>query len=173
MLFHKWSINRLIFLIYLFTIIYFVTALITNDPIKLWGSIIAGALAYSYLLITLWNRRRLRPIKGACQVEMLHEAIVCQFEDKKEQKMLIKDIKLVTVHKVWADKKAGQLEMWMRCHSYPWRKSLSIPWRAENFQDVFDFFQRKNGFNSTNYEEFVSAKEVTHKVVWEEDEENL
>ena len=167
MIFYKLTINRIILLIYLIAIVYFITAIMTNDPIKLWLSVIIGTFTYSYLIVALWRRNKLTPIKGACSVTFDDEKIECTFENGKRQAIKWSDINRITIRRI--DSKDPQVakEVWLRLHSYPWRKVFTVPWRADNFQPLFDRLSNWDNFDIGKLDKAKHASKAINITVWE------
>lgn len=166
MLFHKLTINRFIFLIYLITIVYFITALLTNDSVKLWGSAIIGTSIYSYLLIMLWKRQRLRPLNGQSQVHSTNLLLECKYESGKFYQMQWADIRRISIN-ILVENDGSHPKVWLRFHSYPWRRVLNIPTNATGFQEIFDKVSQWDNFNTTKYYNVQLAKESQSITLWQ------
>lgn len=170
MIFHKLTINRVILLIYIFAIIYFVTALITNDNVKLWISIVVGTSAYCYLIFAYWQKNRLVAYRGSCTVEMQKESVECRYENGKKFKMSWNDVRRVTATRMVDKNNQNHSETWLRLHSYPWRKVFSVPWRATNFDELYDKVSQWDNFDDGQIHEVHDAKQKTHLVLWEKED---
>mgnify|MGYP007014084654 FL=1 len=138
MIFNKLTFNRVILLVYIFAFVYLATAIITFDTNKLLISILLGTVTYCYLLIALWQRNRLIPIKGSCKVIMHKDFVEWTHENSKKQEMEWEDIRKITIKSINSKDPSFASETWLRLHSYPWRKVMSIPSRATNFEELYN-----------------------------------
>lgn len=170
MIFYKLTINRIVLLIYIIAIIYFVTAIITNDPIKLWLSVIIGTGTYSYLIIALWRRNKLTPIKGQCDLQMSNDKIACIFENGKQQSMFWKDINRITVRRLASKDPQIANEIWLRFHSYPWRKVLNVPIRANGFEPLLEHLSNWENFNTRKLEKAQTTLKPLNITIWERED---
>ena len=170
MIFHKLTINRLVLLIYIFAFVYLITAWLTGDSLKLWMSVFVGAMAYSYLLIALWQRNRLVPLKGEYRIELLNEAVKCHFGNGKSQQMLWSDIRRVSVRKLAKKNEMSEPEVWLRLHSYPWRKVLSIPSRAIEFETLYQRLSNLDKFDGSKFNQAMYSEKSATFTLWEKDE---
>jgi len=170
MIFHKLTINRVILLIYIFAILYFVTALITNDSLKLWASVVVGTTAYCYLIIAYWRKNRLVTYAGDCKVVLENDIVFCNYENGKQFKMAWKDIRRITAIRTINKETNENTETWLRLHSYPWRKVFSVPWRAQNFQTLYDKLSQWERFDDSQIDEIHQAQERKQITLWEKED---
>ena len=170
MIFYKLTINRVVLLIYIIAIVYFVTAIITHDPIKLWLSVIIGTATYSYLIIALWRRNKLTPVKGRCELEMFNDKVECTFENGKRQSMLWKDVNRITVRRLESKNPEVANEVWLRFHSYPWRRVLNIPIRADGFEPLVEHLSNWNSFNIRKLEKAQATLKPLNVTIWERED---
>ena len=167
MIFYKLTINRIILLIYIIAIVYFATAILTNDPIKMWLSVIIGTFTYSYLIFALWRRNKLTPVKGHCQLTMLNDKVECTFENGKKQSMLWKDVNRITVRRMESKDPQVSNEVWLRFHSYPWRRVLTVPVRANGFDLLVERLSDWENFSTRKLEKAQETLKPLKVVIWE------
>lgn len=171
MIFHKLTINRLILLVYLFAFVYLLTAIITRDWTKFGISVLIGSAAYSYLLTTLWRRKRFKPHTQTCSLEMRDDTLICHVEERRPHSLLWRDIHEVTVHTLASDDPLLSTEIWLRLHSYPWRKIMDIPSRAQGFEALVHRLSDWENFDAEAVHaafKIVGASDVT---VWKRPKE--
>lgn len=167
MIFYKLTINRIILLIYLIAIVYFITAIMTNDPIKLWLSIIIGTGTYSYLIVALWRRNKLTPVKGNCSIAVDDEKVEFILENGKRQAIQWSDVNRITVRRIESKDPQVANEVWLRLHSYPWRKVVTVPWRANNFQSLYERVSNWENFDINKLDRAKRASKPINVTVWE------
>ena len=170
MIFYKLTINRIILLIYIVAIVYFATAILTNDPIKLWLSVVIGTATYSYLLIALWRRNKLTPVKGHCQLAMFDDKVECTFENGKKQIMLWKDVNRITIRRMESKDPKVANETWLRFHSYPWRRVLTVPARANGFQPLVEHLSSWEKFNTRKLAKAQETLKPLKETIWERED---
>ena len=170
MIFYKLTINRIILLVYIIAIVYFATAIVTNDPIKLWLSVIIGTTTYCYLIVTLWRRNKLTPVKGRCELEMFDNALKCTFENGKRQSMLWKDVNRITVRRIKSKDPQVANEIWLRFHSYPWRRRLNVPIRADGFDSLVEHLSNWENFNNRKLEKAQATLKPLNITIWERED---
>ncbi len=170
MIFHKLTINRVVLLIYIFAIIYFVTALITNDTIKLWLSVAVGTVSYCYLIVAYWQKNRLVSYSGDCKVIFDGAEVCCAYDNGKEFRMKWNDVRRITAMKSISKNEHTSSETWLRFHSYPWRKVLSVPWRAQNFQSLYDKISAFENFEDARISELRQSERKASLVLWEKED---
>lgn len=172
MIFHKLTINRLILLVYIFAFLYLVTAIVMRDWTKLGISILIGSAAYSYLLTTLWQRRRFKPHTLACSVSMGDAAVSCEVDGRKSHQLLWRDIQEVSVHTLASDDPLLSTEIWLRLHSYPWRKVMDIPSRAQGFEALVHRLSEWETFDAATVHAAFKQVGASRAIVWKKPKES-
>jgi hypothetical protein len=167
MIFYKLTINRIILLVYIIAIVYFATAILTNDPIKLWLSVIIGTATYCYLIVTLWRRNKLTPVKGHCQLTMFDDKLECNFDNGKQQSMLWKDVNKITIRRIESKDSQVSNQIWLRFHSFPWRRKVTIPIDANGFQPLVERLSSWENFNIRKLEKAQETLKPLKVTIWE------
>lgn len=161
------SWNKAILVIYIVSTIYFITALFTNDPIKLYLSLGVSLSSYAYLLYVLWSRRKLKLLKGNCKIKMLDDKVICTYDSGVEYEMYWRDIMRISVNTVKSDEPLFASEVWLRLHSFPWRQVFSVPWRAEGFQEFYEKLSKYEGFDKSKVTDAMRSEKAVKFIVWE------
>lgn len=171
MIFHKLTLNRIILLVYIFAFLYLLTAIVTRDWTKFGISVLIGSAAYSYLLTTLWRRRRFKPHTQTCAVSLHEETVVCAVEGRKPHTLLWRDIHEVTVHTLASDDPLLSSEIWLRLHSYPWRRVMDVPSRAQGFEPLVNRMAEWEGFDLATVHQAFKIVGASHATVWKKPKE--
>lgn len=170
MIFNKLTFNRIILLVYIFAFVYLATAIITFDANKLLISILLGSITYSYLLIALWQRSRLVPIKGSCKILLHDEFVECVYENGKKQEMQWQDIRKITFKSINSKDPLLASEVWLRLHSYPWRKVMSVPSRATDFKTLYNRLAELEGFEKNKLNKVIRSEKAITETAWQKKE---
>jgi hypothetical protein len=167
MIFNKLTFNRIILLVYIFAFVYLATAIITSDANKLLISILLGSITYSYLLVTLWQRNRLVPIKGSCKILMHDEFVECIYENGTKQEIQWLDIRKITLKSIHSKENSTTSEVWLRLHSYPWRNVISIPLRATDFEALYNRLAKLEGFKKNKLNKIMRSEKAITMTAWQ------
>lgn len=148
-------------------IVYFITALITDDSVKLWASVAIGTTTYAYLIYALWSKNRLNPIKGHCQVRMDEEKVECTYDNGQKYTILWEDVNKISVRKIESKDPAIAAEVWLRLHSYPWRKVFTIPSSASGFEALHNHLSDWDNFDVYKVAEAKNTQPPVNWTIWE------